>query len=210
MSMRSNFSESEELFLDITDIKHYFYCPKIIYFDKVLRVKPHLDSQQKSSKQIHNEIAEKESKRKSVLCNQNLKNKKKIYNVYLFSENLKLQGEIDCLLQDDTEYSVIEYKNTMSNKGKIWEDHFNQVVAYSILVDEYFNTDTKLGFVYYRPEDLMLSFNIRNLDKQKIHDIIAKIKFTIENEIEPMEEIPPNRCSGGCGYLWICGGVWTR
>ena len=210
MNMRLNFSENEELVLDITDIKHYFYCPKIIYFDKVLRVKPNLDSQQKSSKQIHDEIAEKESKRKSVLCNQNLKDKKKTYNVYLFSENLKLQGEIDCLLQDDTNYSVIEYKNTMSNKGKIWEDHFNQVVAYSILVDEYFNTNTKLGFVYYRPEDLMLSFNIKNLDKQNIYDIIAKIKSTIENEIEPMEEIPPNRCSGGCGYLWICGGIWTR
>lgn len=210
MRMRLNFSESEELILDITDIKHYFYCPKIIYFDKVLRVRPQLDSQQKSSKLIHNEITEKESRRKSVLCNRDLKDKKKMYNVYLFSENLKLQGEIDCLLQDNTEYSVIEYKNTMSDKRKVWEDHFNQVVAYSILVDEYFNTDTKIGFVYYRPEDSILSFNIKNSDKQNIHKIIVKIRSVIENEIEPMEEIPPNRCSGGCGYLWICGGVWAR
>ena len=42
-------SDVAEPFVSVTDVKHYLYCPKIVYFDRALHAEPHLGSQQEES-----------------------------------------------------------------------------------------------------------------------------------------------------------------
>lgn len=44
------FSDVSELFISVTDIKHYVYCPRLIYFDRVLYATPVFGSQQEEGK----------------------------------------------------------------------------------------------------------------------------------------------------------------
>ena len=46
-------SDVAEPFVSVTDTKHYIYCPRLIYFDKVLHATPVFGSQQKDSKELH-------------------------------------------------------------------------------------------------------------------------------------------------------------
>jgi len=38
-------SDIAEAFVSVTDVKHYIYCPSLIYFDKVLHATPVFGSQ---------------------------------------------------------------------------------------------------------------------------------------------------------------------
>ena len=50
---RLHVSDVVEDFVSVTDIKHYVYCPRLIYFDRVLHATPVFGSQQENSKDLH-------------------------------------------------------------------------------------------------------------------------------------------------------------
>jgi len=60
-------SDISEPSISVTDVKHYFYCPRIIYFERVLHAKPQLGSQQKDGSERHEEYVKKEGRRKNAL-----------------------------------------------------------------------------------------------------------------------------------------------
>ena len=43
-------SDVAEEFVSVTDIKHYVYCPRLVYFDRVLHATPAFGSQQEEGK----------------------------------------------------------------------------------------------------------------------------------------------------------------
>jgi hypothetical protein len=46
-------SDIAESFISVTDVKHYIYCPRLIYFDRVLHATPVFGSQQEEGKESH-------------------------------------------------------------------------------------------------------------------------------------------------------------
>jgi CRISPR/Cas system-associated exonuclease Cas4 (RecB family) len=46
--------------------------------------------------------------------------------------------------------------------------------------------------------------------KNYLKKTVKAIQNVIESGEEPVARIPRSRCTGGCGYLWICGGIWNR
>jgi CRISPR/Cas system-associated exonuclease Cas4 (RecB family) len=62
------------------------------------------------------------------------------------------------------------------------------------------------NFSHLHNVEIMITENM----KTYLEKIIAATANIIESEEEPDARIPASRCSGGCGYLWICGGIWNR
>ena len=60
-------SDIAESFISVTDVKHYIYCPRLIYFDRVLHATPVFGSQQKAGKESHEEQVVKELRRKDAI-----------------------------------------------------------------------------------------------------------------------------------------------
>jgi len=60
-------SDVAEPFVSVMDIKHYIYCPRLIYFDKVLHATPVFGSQQENSKELHEDYVKKELRRKDAI-----------------------------------------------------------------------------------------------------------------------------------------------
>jgi len=60
-------SDVAEEFVSVTDIKHYVYCPRLVYFDRVLHATPVFGSQQEDSKELHEDYVRKELRRKDAV-----------------------------------------------------------------------------------------------------------------------------------------------
>ena len=198
-------SDLAESFISVTDIKHFLYCPRIIYFEKVLHAEPQLGSQQEESKKIHEELEEKELRRKgAILYSKELENAEKFFRIPLTSKKLRLQGTIDCIIKSGNEYIPVDYKNMESNKGKPWADHKYQLVAYALLIEENYKTTVKRGYINYIPEKLTVKINLTPTMKTHVKRILTQIEEIIQEEKLPQIRIAKEKCTGGCGYKRVC------
>lgn len=206
-----SFNDAGENTISVTDIKHYFYCPKIIYFDKVMHADAVLSSQQEDAKRAHQTKEKKDKRRKTMFYDERFPGCQKIFRVHMFSGSLSLEGIADCvIIINGHEYIPVDYKRMFSKSGKAWTDHRFQLAAYALLLEEQYSTIVRRGFVYYLPEDLAVEVEITESMKTYLKKVIRAIHNVIESGEEPSARIPKSRCSGGCGYLWICGGIWNR
>jgi len=204
-SEQSHTSDVAEAYCSVTDIKHYLYCPRIVYFDKVLHCPPILESQQEASKTTHENLEQKEKRRKAaVFYSPEFEAAEKIFRVTLESEKLKLRGNLDLLIHTNSEYVPVEYKEMSSDRGKLWPDHKYQLAAYALLVEETHNTTVGHGIVNYVREDRVIPCEISDGMKKYVRRMIVEVNRLVSDQALPPITVPASRCHGGCGYLWIC------
>ncbi|HXG74115.1 MAG TPA: CRISPR-associated protein Cas4 [Candidatus Nitrosotenuis sp.] len=205
-----SFTDAGENTISVTDIKHYFYCPKIIYFDKVMHADAVLNSQQEAAKKTHKEKEKKDKRRKTMFYDEQFPGCQKLFRLHMFSASLGLEGIADCVIVNGRERIPVDYKRMFSKGGEAWTDHRFQLAAYALLLEEQYSTIVRRGFVYYLPEDKVVEVEITESMKTYLKKAIRAIHNVVEGGEEPSARIPRSRCTGGCGYLWICGGIWNR
>jgi CRISPR-associated exonuclease Cas4 len=195
-----------ESFVSVTDVKHYIYCPRIVYFERVLHAKPIFGSQQEEGREKHEEYVRKELRRKdAIYYSQDFIGATKILFVNLNSPELELTGQLDCIIKTvNGEYVPVDYKSMSSNKGKVWMDHKYQLVAYGLLVEENYSTVVKRGFINYIPEKLVLNIEITSTMKTHVRRVIGHIKRIKMKETLPSIRVTRHKCLGGCGYKHLC------
>ena len=199
-------SDIAEDFVSVTDIKQYVYCPRIVYFDRVLRATPIFGSQQEDSKELHEDYVEKELRRKdAIYYSPEFVGAEKFLFTSLSSGVLGLQGNVDCIIRTaKVEYVPVEYKNMNSDKGRVCMQHKYQLVGYALLIEDNYKTVVKRGFVNYIPETLILQFEITPTMKSYVKRVLGHIKRIIRDEELPPIRVAKNKCSGGCGHKQIC------
>jgi len=199
-------SDIAEPSVSVTDIKHYIYCPRLIYFDKVLHATPIFGSQQEDSKELHEDYVKKELRRKdAVYYSPEFVDAEKLLFTSLGSAVLGLQGNVDCIIKTaEEEYIPVEYKNMNSDKGRVCMDHKYQLVGYALLVEENFGTVVKRGFVNYIPETLILQIEITPTMKSHVKRVLGHIKRIIRDEELPPIRVAKQKCTGGCGHKQTC------
>jgi CRISPR-associated exonuclease Cas4 len=198
-------SDIAETFISVTDIKHYLYCPRIVYFEKVLHATPQFGSQQEDSKELHEEYVQKELRRKeAIYYSSEFAEAEKLLFIPLNSPTLGLQGSIDCIIKTGREYIPVDYKNMPSNKGKPWMDHKYQLAAYALLIEENYHTNVRRGFINYMPEKLIIQLEITPTMKIYVKRVLGHIRKMVKKEELPPIRVAPHKCTGGCGYKWAC------
>ncbi|MDR2204355.1 MAG: CRISPR-associated protein Cas4 [Nitrososphaerota archaeon] len=195
-----------ENFISVTDIKQYIYCPRIVYFDRVLHAKQIFGSQQNDSKKLHEQYITKEHNRKDAIhYSHELVNAEKYMYTTLCSNKYELQGNIDCIIKTTkNEYIPVDYKNMKSNKGKTHIQHKYQLVGYALLIEDNYNTIVKQAFIEYIPEKIVIQFEITPTMKTFVKRIIGHIKQIIQEEELPPIRTAEHKCRGGCGHKQIC------
>jgi CRISPR-associated exonuclease Cas4 len=199
-------SDIAEDFVSVTDIKQYVYCPRIVYFDRVLHATPIFGSQQEDSKELHEDYVKKELRRKdAVYYSSEFVGAEKLLFVSLSSSTLGLQGNVDCIIKTACgEYAPVEYKNMNSDKGRVCMQHKYQLVGYALLIEDNFKTVVKRGFVNYIPETLILQFEITPTMKSYVKRVLGHIKRIIRDEELPPIRVAKHKCAGGCGHKQTC------
>lgn len=199
-------SDVAEPFVSVTDVKHYIYCPRIVYFERVLHATPVFGSQQEEGRLKHEEYVRKELRRKdAIYYSPDFLGAKKHLFVNLSSPQLQLTGQLDCVIQTvGGEYIPVDYKGMSSNKGKMWMDHKYQLTAYALLVEENYSTVVKRGFINYIPEKLILKVEITPTMKTHVKRVIGHIRRIVKEERLPPIRVAKRKCTGGCGHKQIC------
>jgi len=204
--LKLHVSDIAESFISVTDVKHYIYCPRLIYFDHVLHATPVFGSQQEEGKESHEEQVTKELRRKdAVYYSREFVGAEKLLFVPLCSDVLGLQGNVDLIIHTARgEFVPVEYKNMNSDGGRVCMDHKYQLVAYALLIEESFGTTVKSGIVNYLPEALVLQFEITPTMKIHVKRVIGHIKRIIQTEELPPIRVAKHKCRGGCGHTQTC------
>ena len=199
-------SDVAEFFVSVTDVKHYVYCPRLVYFDRVLHATPVFGSQQKEGKESHEDYVGKELRRTdAIYYSPEFVGAEKLLFNPLSSDALGLQGNVDLIIKTAKgEFVPVEYKNMRSDDGRVCMDHKYQLVAYALLIEENFGTIVKRGFVNYLPETLILQFEITPTMKSHVKRVLGHIKRIIQDEELPPIHVTKHKCQGGCGHKQTC------
>ena len=199
-------SDVAEFFVSVTDVKHYVYCPRLVYFDRVLHATPVFGSQQEEGKESHEDYVGKELRRKdAIYYSPEFVGAEKLLFNPLSSDALGLQGNVDLIIKTTkSEFVPVEYKNMRSDDGRVCMDHKYQLVAYALLIEETFGAVVKRGFVNYIPETLILQFEITPTMKSHVKRVLGHIKRIIQDEELPPIRVAKHKCQGGCGHKQTC------
>ncbi len=193
--------------LEVTDLKQYTYCPRIVFYRYCLpRVRP-ITSLMREGIQSHVEEDLREERRS--LRPYGLVDGERAFHLPLQSARLGLTGRVDLAIAipsraaDGAEAVVVEYKLTEQKAGP----HFKlQLAAYALLLEEAWELPVKRAYLYSiaqrKAEMIQISPHLR----QKVVQTIGHIKHIVEQEVMP--EPPPSlRQCVTCEFRRFCNDV---
>ncbi|MEM1554639.1 MAG: CRISPR-associated protein Cas4 [Thermoproteota archaeon] len=194
-------SEEEDNLIPVTDIKQYHFCPRIIYFMRVLGVEERTTEYEEIGKEAHLEFHRKEKRRTTLFGGKNIRIEQKWTALRLKSEKLGIEGMIDMVVKTKEGYAIVEYK-TMKMPKKIPPAHLYQAAAYAMLVEEAFKTIVRKLYVYYEKSGKFVEIPMTESIRKHVIWTIERIRNIIEKEKLP--PVKTSRKCKSCGYKWIC------
>ncbi len=187
--------------LNVSDIRQYMYCPRIIYFDYVVVVPRHITFKMEKGKTAQEDFSHKEKRR--TLAKWGLEDGQREFHVPVKSEKLGLFGILDMLITSDSGLYPVEYKNTF---GSVAIHHKYQLIAYAMMVEEERRKPVREGFIYLIPQNKMEKFFVDEGARFYTKKICTQIRQIIENQTFPEATRKKGRCRD-CEFRNYCRDV---
>ncbi|MDI6816618.1 MAG: CRISPR-associated protein Cas4 [Actinomycetota bacterium] len=203
--------------LTVTDVKQYFFCPRVIYFTYCMDLIRPTTTKMKLGKQSHNR-EENLQKRRTLVKYQLIKGERR-FNLRLRSERLGLNGVLDMAIFTRREAIPVEFK--MSTKG-LSLNHKYQLAAYAMLLeDELFirgkpraickgpvrpRRYVRRGFIHYIPTRRVHEVEITSNMRAHVKGVLNDMRRMIMNETMPDANKRKNRCRD-CEFVRFCGDI---
>ena len=194
----------EEIKLSITPsiVIEYLYCPRFIYFMKVLNIPQNEETRFKvqEGREVH--------KYKSLTNQDYLRKKigviKKESEQELYSEKYSIHGKVDEILFLDNGTAIpLDYKYA-EYKDKIFSTYRNQIIMYSMMIEDIYNVKSNKGYIVYtRSKNHIEEIEIKLEEKEEITEIIENILEIINKGIFPNATKSKSKCEDCC-YRNIC------
>lgn len=194
---------SSDQYVSGSDIKNYIYCPRIVYFNKVMDIEPFLTSNQLKARIKHKNEEHNIDRRISI---DGIKADKITYDLYLESNTLKASASIDCVIEYRNLMIPVEFKYMYSKKGKAYTDHKYQLAFYAIVIEDVTKKSVDFGYIKYILDKKLVKVIITQDMKNYVKNLIDKIRKDIDNEKLPPINVNKKKCMGGCGYRYVCYG----
>lgn len=184
----------------VSDIKQYFYCPRVLYFTYVRPMPKQATFKMEMGKEEHEVIEELEKRR--LLKRYGLEDGKREFHLQLKSERLGINGKLDLLIRSSRGLFPVEFK---FSSRKPATNHKYQLAAYALLVEERFNQPVRQGFLYFQPSKsiypVLFSQGVKDFTKRTLQRMLDLIYS---------EQVPPlprrGRCVD-CEFRNYCGGA---
>jgi CRISPR-associated exonuclease Cas4 len=196
-------TDSERFSFRVTDLKQYDYCPRIAYYHIVLpQVRPTTYNMEMGI-QRHVEAEDREKRRS--LRTYGLAAGQRAFNVPLWSLELGLSGELDMLIDTETERIPVDYKD--SNKGGA---HFKlQLMAYGRLLEETAAVPARpvrRGFLYLIPLRKAVEVTFTPRLRQELMTALTELRAIAFEQRMPAPTGRRTRCVD-CEFRRFCNDV---
>ncbi|MEM2107439.1 MAG: CRISPR-associated protein Cas4 [Candidatus Bathyarchaeia archaeon] len=195
---KKTFCFEDDECLTVVDLKHYSYCPRIIYFTHVL----HLQEKETEAMSYGRETQDESSLAPLIKL---LKAEKVTRDLPLQSRTIPLKGKLDYLIHTKLgEHIPVELKWAEPTlRGKAKPDHKVQLIAYALMIDENIGTTVKRGAIYYRKTNKIILTPITCEDKNRIKEMTRTIVKIIMEENYPKLRPNKKQCVN-CGFFKFC------
>lgn len=182
----------------VTDVKHYAYCPAIIYIKHVLGYREPATDYMEMGREQHLEkaITPLIAKYKPVRV---------LRNPMLECPRIGLTGRPDIVLVKRHNLAVVaEIKWAEPARGGVKRDHKLQVGAYALLVECVWGYRTVAGAVLYlRPEPRILEVRVTGGLLREVRRVLEDMRRIVSVRGVEEPRVPRGRCSG-CNYKAVC------
>lgn len=195
--------KEEFTFITPSEVIEYLYCPRFLYYMKVLCVSQHEHRRKLVNKgrDIHNLklVRNKEYLRSRIGVID------KHQEVYLTSRKLHLVGKIDeVLFLEDGKAAPLDYKFAFWDE-KIYKTLKIQQTLYALLIEENFDrTVDKAYLVYVRSQNKLVELLVTDKMKADARKIISDMFRVIELNYFPKGTKVKSKCND-CTYKNLCG-----
>jgi len=190
--------------LSIRDILNYNYCPRIIYYEYVLRRPQVRTVKEDAGLKTHNEFvprAKRNQMEKRIFYN------RKLFNLPLYSSKLNLQTVIDCVLMNTHEKIAVPMQ---FKRGKappcLYRTMKYQLVAEALLIEDAFGFTCPYGLVKFLPEERTMRAETGAEEKETLKTQLREISDVLGEETFPRGPRTKNFCTDCCYHRKICNG----
>jgi CRISPR-associated exonuclease Cas4 len=194
----------EPFYIDVTDLKQYVCCPRLVYYRYCLPDIRPLTYSMEVGTQAHQQEEEREVRRS--LRPYGIEQAERLFHYPVTSETLALKGKIDLVLvapswqASEKEVIVIEYKYTEQKAGP----HFKaQLAAYALLLEEELHIPVRRSFLYSIPLRKAEAVPITSMLRKKVQTTIQEIKQVMNGECMPEPTKAQRRCPT-CEFRRFC------
>ncbi len=188
--------------LRVNDIKQYFYCPRIVFYQYSMPVEKKSTWKMERGKVEEDRIDELEKRRK--LAEYRLAEGKRHFHVWLASDRLGLSGKLDLLIESPAGLFPVDFKYTT---GEPHRNHVAQLCGYALLLEDRYQKPVDSGFIYLIPKDDAVAVDLTPELKAETLRILEDIGRMIDRERMPPPTPLRQRCAD-CEYKNFCGDVF--
>ncbi|HDS44722.1 MAG TPA: CRISPR-associated protein Cas4 [Methanomicrobia archaeon] len=191
-----------EVFITVSDVMEYLFCPRFIYFMHCLGIPQHEERRYKvlKGRALHEarEKTNREYLRKKLKC------VRKELAVFLVSQKYHLKGEVDeVLFLEDGTAAPLDYKFA-EFKDRVYRTHRYQSALYALLIAETYGVTVNRGFVCYtRSNHLVKEVGLSAKDFERAIAQANEVLAIIQQGFYPEGTKYKTRCVD-CTYRNIC------
>ncbi len=191
------------LFLTVSDVKQYPYCPRIVYYTYLLPLRARPTTYKMAEGRLEHERLETLEERRSLRA-YGLQEGIRHFDVALTSARLGLSGRLDMLIETPSELAPVDFKNS---EGKVGLNHKYQLTAYSLLVEEARRRTVRRAFIYLVPLKKAIEVAITSNMRGWVNKALREIRASLAGEITPPPTRIRSRCTD-CEFRNLCPEVW--
>ncbi|MCP4358854.1 MAG: CRISPR-associated protein Cas4 [Chloroflexi bacterium] len=194
--------EREAFTFRVIDLKQYVYCPRILFFHTVLpQIRP-LTYKMEAGIKAH--LLEEDREKRRSLKSYGLVNGKRTFNIPLYAAELNLSGELDMLIETESELIPVDYKYS-KKAGK----HFKlQLMAYGRLLELKHPSKKPVnkGFLYLIPQRSATVVSFTKSLSRQLDQSISALQFITGQQKMPKPTKYKTRCVD-CEFRHFCNDV---
>ena len=173
----------------VSDIKQYFYCPRVVYHTYYTPVTRPMTHPMQIGAVQHEVLSVLERRR--TLSRYGLDAGSRKLHIALHAESLGLSGVLDLLIQTKDGAFPVEFKSTTQRLNL---NAKYQLTAYALMVEECLGQSVSQGFIYRIPTQRITAVPISETLRRKTHQAIEQIRNMLSDEWMP----PPTPQRGKC------------
>ncbi len=188
--------------LVVTDLKQWFYCPRIVFYEKLLPLRPPTSYKMNRGKCREAELERLESRR--GLREYGLQDGQRRFRLRLFSKRWQLTGKLDLLIESPDALYPVDFKDT---EGPPRENHARQLAGYALILREIDPRPVPRGFIYRVPDGEVFPVELTEELLAEVAASLDAIRTMLGDERFPDPTPVRARCEE-CEYRNFCGDVF--
>ena len=190
---------------DVTvfDIVQYHYCPRKVYFLRVMEVPASVRRKMEYGEEIHSKERRRMLERKSIYGFPREEVEEVYQSLELEAREIGLRGKLDVALRlKSGEFIPVDTKYT--DEVSLQRQYLKQIYAYAILLEKRYGGEVTRGVIYFSKQMESRVVEVSHEDKQGVIRDIERIRSMIAKEAIP-QAVSPEKC-GYCEVKKYCIG----